>query len=303
MALEQAATEISISGIEPVYRGKVRDIYDLGDKLLMVTTDRLSAFDVVFKEGVPGRGKILTGISCRWFDLLKNTVSSHILETDISRMPAPFCDNKELLDGRTMLVKKARRIDFECIVRGYLMGSGFEEYKKSGTVAGQPLPEGLKSGSPLPEPLFTPSTKADSGHDINITYQQLEKEAGSELASKLKELSLSIFNYASTLLLQHGIILADTKFEFGYDGDQIILIDEVLTPDSSRYWKKEEYDKAMETGEAVPSMDKQIVRDYLNTLDWDKTPPPPEIPNEIIEKTLAKYKEIEKVIQCITPEK
>lgn len=298
--MEESLTEIEISGVKPFYRGKVRDLYDLDNAMIMVTSDRLSAFDVIFKEGVPGRGKILNNISCHWFSILP--FKNHILETDVSKMPAPFCDSPGLLSGRTVLVKKCRRIDFECIVRGYLMGSAYEEYKTSGQVSGIDLPAGLKSGSKLPQPLFTPSTKADSGHDINITYEEMEKALGQELSQKLKDTALRIFNFASRQLEKAGIILADTKFEFGLDNDELILIDEVLTPDSSRYWKKTEYDQAMQTSRGIPSMDKQIVRDYLNTLSWNKTPPPPPIPAEIIEKTKQKYLEIEKVILCITKE-
>ncbi|MDH4200938.1 MAG: phosphoribosylaminoimidazolesuccinocarboxamide synthase [Spirochaetia bacterium] len=297
----QALTNIAIPGAEAFYRGKVRDLYDLGDKMVMVTSDRLSAFDVIFNEGIPGRGEILTHISSHWFSLLP--VKNHILETSVEKMPAPFCHYPDLLSGRTVLVKKCRRVDFECIVRGYLMGSAFAEYQKTGSVSGIAFQSGLKQGSKLPQPVFTPSTKADSGHDINITYEEMQKNIGADLSGKLKETSLRIFQIASEKLLEKGIILADTKFEFGLLNNEIILIDEALTPDSSRYWKKEEYDEAMKSGSAIPSMDKQIVRDYLNTLDWDKNPPPPPIPGNIIEKTLNKYKEIEKVILCITMEK
>jgi len=304
----KALTTILIPGVEPFYRGKVRDLYDLGQTMIMVTSDRLSAFDVVFNEGVPGRGKILTRISNHWFSILP--VKNHILETDVQKMPEPFASQAGILADRTMMVQKCRRVDFECIVRGYLMGSAFSEYQKTGKVSGIPLPPGLKQGSRLPQPIFTPSTKADSGHDINVTYEEMQESLGPKLSTNLKNTSLEIFEFASAKLLEKGIVLADTKFEFGLEKDttgenpgDLILIDEVLTPDSSRYWKKEEYDEAMAKGGAIPSMDKQIVRDYLSSLDWDKNPPPPPIPEALIEKTRNKYLEIEKVILCITREK
>jgi phosphoribosylaminoimidazole-succinocarboxamide synthase len=297
----KALTKISIPGAVPFYSGKVRDLYDLGDKMVMVTTDRLSAFDVIFNEGVPDRGKILCTISNHWFHLIET--KNHLIETDVAKMPEPFCSHGDLLQGRTVLVKKCQRIDFECIVRGYLMGSAFKEYQETGKAVGIDLPPGLKSGSKLNHPAFTPSTKADSGHDINVSYEEMAKSLGTELAEKLKKASLDIFNFASQKLYEKGIILADTKFEFGILDGEIVLIDEVLTPDSSRYWKITEYEDAMDGSKPIPSMDKQIVRDYLNTLDWDKNPPPPAIPNEIIEKTKNKYMEIEKVILCITSEK
>jgi phosphoribosylaminoimidazole-succinocarboxamide synthase len=298
-----ALTKITIPGVEPFYRGKVRDLYDLGDAMIMVASDRLSAFDVVFNEGVPERGKILSRISNHWFSILP--VKNHLLETDVRKMPQPFSRHADFLAGRTVMVKKCRRVDFECIVRAYLMGSAFAEYQKTGAVGGMNLPPGLKQGSRLPQPIFTPSTKADSGHDINVTYEEMEKSLGTKLSQKLKKTSLEIFEFASKKLLEKNIVLADTKFEFGLENgdDELILIDEVLTPDSSRYWKQEEYDAAMREGGAIPSMDKQIVRDYLNTLDWNKNPPPPQIPVELVEKTRNKYLEIEKVILCITREK
>lgn len=298
-----ALTDIVIPGAEPVYRGKVRDIYDVDGKMALVASDRVSAFDVVFNEGVPGRGVILTQISNHWFEILKPVVANHLIETEIEKMPSPVKDHPAELGGRTVLVKKCERIDFECIVRGYLMGSGHKEYQKTGEICGVKLPEGLKMGSRLPEPIFTPSTKADEGHDINVSYEVMEEALGSELSSKLRDLSIKIFQFASEKLYKNGIILADTKFEFGFYDGEITLIDEVLTPDSSRYWKLDEYEKAMADGTPLPSMDKQILRDYLETLDWNKQPPPPQIPQEIIDKTLQKYQEIERIIQCIIPEK
>ncbi|MDH4262605.1 MAG: phosphoribosylaminoimidazolesuccinocarboxamide synthase [Spirochaetia bacterium] len=300
-----ALTKINIPGAQPFYRGKVRDLYDLGDKMVMVTSDRLSAFDVVFNEGIPDRGKILTRISNHWFSILP--VKNHILETDVRKMPSSFASQAEMLSERTTMVKKCKRIDFECIVRGYLMGSAYAEYKETGMVSGEFLPSGLMQGSKLPWPIFTPSTKADTGHDINITYKEMEQSLGQDLSEKLRDKSLEIFTFASQKLSEKGIILADTKFEFGIEDNngenEIILIDEVLTPDSSRYWRQVEYEEAIKNNLPIPSMDKQIVRDYLNTLKWDKNPPPPSIPDELIEKTKNKYLEIEKVILCITREK
>jgi phosphoribosylaminoimidazole-succinocarboxamide synthase len=229
-------------------------------------------------------------------------VQNHIIETDVSKMPEPFCRHEDQLSGRTILVEKCERIDFECIVRGYLMGSGYEEYKKQGSMAGIPLPAGLKMGSKLPEPIFTPSTKADQGHDINVSYEEMSKNLGHDLSEKLKNISLQLFIEASKTMEEFGIILADTKFEFGIKNGEIVLIDEILTPDSSRYLKKSEYEMAFAEGKALPSMDKQIIRDYLNTLDWDKNPPAPALPDFIIDKALEKYMEIEKVIECITQE-
>ncbi|MES0488896.1 MAG: phosphoribosylaminoimidazolesuccinocarboxamide synthase [Leptospirales bacterium] len=286
---------------QPSYVGKVRDLYDLGNQLVIVSTDRISAFDVVFKEGIAERGEILTRISNRWFNYFKD-IPNHIIETDVEKMPSPFCDQTQSLKDRTILVKKGQRIDFECIVRGYLMGSGYEEYKKTGTVCGVEIPPGLKKGEKLPEPIFTPSTKSDKGHDENVSYEFMAEHLGKERSEELKETSLKIFSEASAVLQKNGIILADTKFEFALDEGQLILIDEILTPDSSRYCKKEEYDQAMKSGNAIPSMDKQIIRDYILTLDWDKNPPPPPLPAEILEKALEKYREIERIIECALKE-
>ncbi len=307
-----ALTKIELPGMTPDYSGKVRDIYFLadragegpgapGEKMVMIASDRISAFDVVFREGIEDRGKILTRISNRWFSLLQNTVRNHLIETDIRKLPQPFCNLPEL-DGRTVLARKLKRVDFECIVRGYLMGSGYQEYQKSGEVVGNRLPPGLTLGSRLEEPIFTPSTKADEGHDINVSYDFMANEIGEELAARLREISLKIFNVASRLLAGQGIILADTKLEFGLDNEGLVLIDEVLTPDSSRYWKEEEYRDAIKNGKPLPSMDKQIIRDYLQTLTWNKQPPPPALPDEILQKAKQRYEEIEKAILCISPE-
>lgn len=295
-----ALTKVELPGITPDYSGKVRDIYYQGDQMVMIASDRISAFDVVFNEGIEGRGKILTRISNHWFELLGPEIRNHIIEKEITAMPAPFSENGEILAERTVLVKKLERVDFECIVRGYLMGSGYEEYKQKGEVVGNILPAGLRLGDKLEQPIFTPSTKADQGHDINVSYEVMANSIGEPLAAQLRDLSLQIFSKASSLLEQQGIILADTKLEFGLDDQGPVLIDEVLTPDSSRYWKADEYRDAMENGKPLPSMDKQVIRDYLQTLDWNKQPPPPPLPSEILEKAKNRYEEIEKAILCIS---
>lgn len=303
----QALTDFTIKGLEPSYRGKVRDVYNLGEQMLIVVTDRISAFDVVFSEGVAERGKLLTSISNHWFSLL-NMVNNHLIETDAQKFPPPFADHADVLQGRSVLVKRARRIDFECVVRGYLMGSGYKEYCQSGEVCGEKLPSGLVLADKLSFPIFTPATKADSGHDQNISFAFMAEKIGNETAERLKKLSLEIFAYASEKLAERGILLADTKFEFGFlanenqkkGSEELILIDEVLTPDSSRFWKESEYQKARAEGKNPPSMDKQVLRDYLETLDWNKEPPPPTLPFEILQKTFEKYAQIEKEVLCIT---
>lgn len=289
----KALTRIDIPDRAPDYRGKVRDIYDLGNELLIVATDRLSAFDVVFEQGIPGKGRLLTEISNKWFSLI-DFAPNHLLATDPKDFPAPFRDQAEQLAGRAVLVRKARRVDFECVVRGYLAGSGWREYRESGTVCGHPLPAGLAESEVLPEPIFTPATKADSGHDENVPFSYMVEKLGSDLAEKLKSISLDLYRMGRERLAAENIILADTKFEFGLDPDsgEILIIDEVLTPDSSRFWPREEY----RTGISPPSYDKQIVRDYLQTLDWDKNPPAPRLPEEILEKTRAQYQKLKDII-------
>jgi len=273
-----------------VRRGKVRDVYDLGDSLLLVATDRVSAFDVVMEEPIPGKGRILTQVANFWFEATKDILPNHLISTDVSDFPPELREYADQLEGRSVLAKKAKVIPIECIVRGYLAGSGLNEYQKHGTVCGIPLPGGLGMAHKLPEPIFTPSTKAEEGHDENINFEQMAKTVGFGLAEKLKELSLAIYARGSQLAAERNIILADTKFEFGQLEDgSLILIDEVLTPDSSRYWPKERY----EPGKNPPSLDKQYLRDYLETLkDWDKQPPPPPLPPEIIENISALYKDL-----------
>ncbi|MDH5721401.1 MAG: phosphoribosylaminoimidazolesuccinocarboxamide synthase [Spirochaetia bacterium] len=297
----KAATQIFIPEKKPDYTGKVRDIYHLDNSMLLVATDRISAFDVVFNEGIPDRGKILTRISNHWFHLLSE-FDNHILETDFNKFPEPFNKYPELFAERSVLVKKAERIDFECVVRGFLLGSGYKEYEKSGTVCGEKLPSGLSKGGRLPEPIFTPATKVDKGHDENVSFDYMRDKLGDELAGKLKDLSIKAYNTVYEKLYKNGILLADTKLEFGILDNKIILIDEIFTPDSSRFFKIDEYENAVKTGENPPSFDKQIIRDYLETLDWNKNPPPPPLPEDIIEKSGKKYKEIEEIVLCITKE-
>jgi phosphoribosylaminoimidazole-succinocarboxamide synthase len=265
-------------------------VYDLGVSLLLVATDRVSAFDVVMEEPIPGKGRILTQVANFWFEATKDILPNHLISTDVGDFPPDLREYADQLEGRSVLAKKAKVIPIECIVRGYLAGSGLKEYQKQGTVCGIPLPEGLGMAHKLPEPIFTPSTKEEEGHDENINFEQMAKIVGLSLAERLKELSLAIYLRGSQLAAERNIILADTKFEFGQLEDgSLILIDEVLTPDSSRYWPMERY----EPGKNPPSLDKQYLRDYLETLkDWDKQPPPPPLPPEIIENISALYKDL-----------
>ncbi len=275
-------------GLKLYKRGKVRDVYDLGDKLLIVSTDRISCFDVVLPCGIPSKGAVLTGLSCFWFDFIRNIIPHHLITADINKYPAMLKDEYEKqLVGRSMLVLKTKPLPVECVVRGYLSGSGWKEYCQKQSVCGIKLPAGLLESDKLPEAIFTPSTKADVGHDINVSQEYIEGLIGADTADKLRQLSIDIYEEASYYALQRGIIIADTKFEFGIHDGQIIIIDEVLTPDSSRFWPKSQY----VPGRPQPSFDKQFVRDYLEGLDWDKTPPAPNLPDEIIYKTTQKYLE------------
>jgi len=268
-------------------KGKVRDVYETDDSLLLIVTDRISAFDYVLHEPIPKKGICLTQISKFWFDYFKDTVPSHLISTDIAEFPEDLSKHKDELTGRTMLVKKAEVIPIECIVRGYISGSAWKSYKKDGTVCGIKLPEGLRESDKFDEPLFTPSTKADTGHDINISYEKMIELVGKEDAEKMKELSLKIYNKGAKYALEKGIIIADTKFEFGKIGDKIILVDEILTPDSSRFWPADLY----EPGRSQPSFDKQYVRDYLSGTGWDKNSDPPHLPEDIVKGTQNKYQE------------
>ncbi len=285
--MENALVSTSLPGI-PIYaRGKVRDVYDLGDRLLIVATDRISAFDCIMPNGIPGKGKILTEMSLFWFGLVGDIVPNHLITARVDEYPPELRAFRDQLDGRSMIVRKASRIDVECIVRGYLSGSGWKEYRRNGTVCGIPLPAGLAESDRLPHTIFTPSTKADSGHDENVDFDTVAEMVGEDVAEELRELSIAVYEKARTYAGTRGIIIADTKFEFGCVDGATILIDEILSPDSSRFWPKTAY----RPGGPQPSFDKQFVRDYLETLDWDKTPPAPALPDEIVAKTLEKYRE------------
>ncbi len=275
-----------LEGIRLAHMGKVRDVYDLNDALLIVATDRLSAFDVILPTPIPDKGVILTQLSLFWFDFLKDTVKTHLISHEVNNYPADLQKFREQIQGRSMLVKKASPLPVECIVRGYLSGSGWKDYKKTGSVCGISLPAGLIESSKLPEPIFTPSTKAQVGeHDENIDINRVRALIGKELADKIQELSIKIYTRAAQKALESGVIIADTKFEFGIVDGELILIDEVLTPDSSRFWPANEY----RPGGPQPSFDKQFVRDYLESIDWNKKAPGPVLPQEIVEKTRTRY--------------
>jgi len=286
----QKMEELSI--VKNHYSGKVRDIYDLGDKLLIVTSDRISAFDVVFPNEIPNKGKILNQISAHFFRETQSIIANHFITDNIDEYPEDFQAFRSELEDRSMLVKKSKVIPFECIVRGYITGSAWSEYKVGGTVGNILLPENLKESQRFPEPIFTPSTKAEEGHDENIGYVEMLARCDRAIAETMKNKSLELYKYASELMWGKGIILADTKFEFGVIGNQVILIDEILTPDSSRYWDIKEH----VVGKTPKSYDKQFLRDYISQTGWDKNPPAPELPQEVIEKTFAKYYEAYKII-------
>lgn len=268
-------------------RGKVRDVYDLADKLLIISTDRISCFDVVLPCAIPQKGRVLTEISRFWFDYIKDIIGHHLITADVSKYPAQLQKYAGQLAGRSMLVKKSKPLPVECIVRGYLSGSGWKEYQQNQSVCGIKLPSGLSESDKLPEIIFTPSTKEEKRHDINVNQEYVEKTIGKDLADKIKTISIALYKKAADYALSKGIIIADTKFEFGLIGDKLILIDEVLTPDSSRFWPQAEYSP----GKPQSSFDKQFVRDYLESLHWDKNPPAPRLPAEIIAKTSQKYLE------------
>lgn len=269
-------------------KGKVRDVYDLGSRLLLVATDRISCFDVILPTPIPEKGKILTQISLFWFSYLEDLISNHFISADSKDLPEAVSQHQEELSGRFMITEKCEVIPFECVVRGYLSGSGYKDYKNSGSVCGVKLPQGLKQADKLPEPIFTPATKVDAGHDENISFDYMKEKIGDNLAKMLKDISIALYKKAASFADSKGIIIADTKFEFGKTSDnRVVLIDEALTPDSSRFWPKEQY----QPGKQQASFDKQFVRDYLETCDWDKTPPAPELPEDIVSKTRAKYKQ------------
>ncbi len=286
-----ALIQTNLPELTLLHRGKVRDMYEIpghADKLLLIATDRISAYDVVMSEPVPGKGKVLTDISLFWFKLLADIVPNHLLSADVDQYPAICQQYRQQLEGRSMLVRRTKVMPIECIVRGYLSGSFWSAYKKNTTVCGFALPAGLRESDKFPQPLFTPSTKAEQGlHDENISFAKMEETVGKETAAKMAAISLRLYEKAAEYALSKGIIIADTKFELGMVDGELILIDEVLTPDSSRFWPVDEY----APGKGQPSFDKQFLRDYLSSLDWNKQPPPPPLPAEIVEKTAARYKE------------
>ncbi len=285
--MNQAVLQTDIQSVALFARGKVRDVYDLGDRLLIVATDRISAYDCIMPNGIPGRGKILTEMSLFWFSKTSGIVKNHLITADVAQYPAELKPYADVLEGRSMIVVKAKRIDIECVARGYITGSGWREYRTNGRVCGIVLPEGLQESQRLPEPIFTPATKAETGHDENISFEQMCEMIDPESARKLCDLTLSVYRFARDFADSKGIIIADTKFEFGLFNGEIILIDEILSPDSSRFWDKSIY----APGRPQDSFDKQFVRDYLDTLNWDHTPPAPALPEEIVQKTLKKYRE------------
>jgi len=290
MGMQSSVITSTASGqFTPAQQGKVRDLYDLGDRLLIVATDRISAYDVVLPEGIPNKGRVLTQISAFWFARLSQLVPHHLISTDVTAFPEPFRSAPEIFAGRSMLVKKTKPLPVECVVRGYLSGSGWKEYSSSRSVCGIPLPAGLQESDRLEEPIFTPATKAELGtHDENIPFEQAAETLGDELAARVRDISLSLYTEGAQHALTQGIIIADTKFEFGLDeAGTLVWIDEALTPDSSRFWPMDEY----KPGGPQPSFDKQFVRDYLQSIKWDKSPPPPHLPPDIVETTSLKYVE------------
>ena len=279
--------ESKLPGIKLWKRGKVRDVYEVGDKLLLIATDRLSAFDVVLPTGIPGKGVLLTQMSLFWFELLKHVVPHHVVSADVSEYPDELKPFRNQLEGRSMLVQKTDVLPIECVVRGYIVGSGWKDYKKTGAICGIALPAGLRESDRLEPPIFTPATKAETGHDENISYETMVETVGPDRAAEARRVSLEIYERARAHAEARGLIVADTKFEFGIRDGRLIWIDEALTPDSSRFWPRDDY----APGRSQPSFDKQFVRDYLETLDWDKQPPGPELPPEVVTRTVEKYVE------------
>lgn len=291
--MQQSVFETDFSGLNLVKRGKVRDIYDLGKYLLMVATDRISAFDVIMPDPIPGKGRILNKMSMFWFQVMESIIQNHLVSGDVTEYPDSCKPYREILSERSMLVKKAEPLPVECIVRGYISGSGWQSYKESGSICGIKLPGGLKESDKLPETIFTPSTKGDIGeHDVNIDYKETVNIIGEELARRVKELSIEIYEKGTRLADKKGIIIADTKFEFGLIDNEIIFIDEILTPDSSRFWPRKSYNP----GKSQESFDKQYIRDYLISINWDKNPPAPHLPDEVIKKTQKKYASVLKLL-------
>jgi phosphoribosylaminoimidazole-succinocarboxamide synthase len=284
--------ETSLPGIERRARGKVRDVYAAGEFLVIVATDRLSAFDYVLPTPIPDKGKVLTQLTLFWLDQLRDIVPNHFVSANVADYPAQFHAYREQLEGRSMLVRRARMIDVECVARGYVSGSGWKDYKREGRICGISLPAGLRESDKLPVPIFTPATKAQSGHDENISFETAASAIGNELASRLRTLTLEIYRRAAEYAETRGVIIADTKFEFGFIGDQLTLADEVLTPDSSRFWPRANY----QPGGPQPSFDKQYVRDYLESIHWNKQPPAPALPSDVIHRTSEKYREAYRVL-------
>jgi phosphoribosylaminoimidazole-succinocarboxamide synthase len=283
--MEKTIGDIELPGFEIFKKGKVRNVFDLGDKLLIVATDRISAFDFILPSLIPYKGKVLTQISKFWFDFTALVCPNHLISAEAADLPAALKPYAGTLDKRSMLVRKTKVVPIECVVRGYLAGSGWKEYRTSGKICGIKVPEGLRESDRLKEPLFTPSTKAEEGHDLNISFKEMQKIVGGDLARKIKKVSLELYKRASLNALSKGIIIADTKFEFGLLGEELVLVDEIFTPDSSRFWPLQTY----APGKSQPSLDKQFVRDYLETTSWDKRSAPPVLPDEIVRKTSDKY--------------
>ena len=284
--------ETNLPGVELVARGKVRDVYAAGDFLVIVATDRLSAFDYVLPTPIRDKGKVLTALTIFWLEQLRGIVPNHFVSANVSDYPPEFRPYRDQLEGRSMLVHRAKMIDVECVARGYVSGSGWKDYRRDTRICGIPLPAGLRESEQLPEPIFTPASKAHSGHDENITFETVAERIGEALAQKLRDLTLAIYKQAARCAATRGIIIADTKFEFGFVGDRLVLADEVLTPDSSRFWPRESY----QPGGAQPSYDKQYVRDYLESIHWNKQPPAPALPPEVMERTSEKYREAYRVL-------
>jgi phosphoribosylaminoimidazole-succinocarboxamide synthase len=290
--MRAAVTTIDLPGVPVFRRGKVRETFDLGDRLLMVATDRISAYDSVLPTGIPGKGVILTQFSRFWFERTGDLVPNHLITTDLSVLPDHIRRYGDILNGRSMIVRKAERIDIECVARGYISGSAWSEYTSSGTVVGHTMPEGLQESEKLAEPIFTPATKADTGHDENISFQTMVDLVGAELSEKLRSITLDVYSHAEAYARERGIIIADTKFEFGVVDGEVTLIDEVLTPDSSRFWDASGY----QPGTSQPSYDKQIVRDWLTASGWDREPPAPSLPDEVAQQTADKYYEVYRLL-------
>ncbi len=284
--------ETNLPGVERYGRGKVRDVYSVAEGLVIIATDRISAFDYILPTGIPDKGKVLTQLSIFWFDFLRDLTPTHFLSANVDEYAQPLPNFRDQLEGRSMLVKRAKMIEIECVARGYISGSGWKEYKQQGTVCGIKLPTGLKESDKLPEPIFTPATKAQTGHDENVSFEHVVSLIGEELASRLRDLTLNIYARAAQYAETRGIIIADTKFEFGFVGDELVLGDEVLTPDSSRFWPAESY----KPGGAQFSFDKQFVRDYLESIHWNKQPPAPPLPEEVAARTGEKYRQAYKVL-------